>query len=227
MTEPYLVIFDCDGTLVDSEAMITAALTAAFQSCAIAPPPRAAMHGIVGLTLINAMRQLAPAESPDMQERLADAYKAAFWEFRDSKLHEEPLFPGARAVLDDLHADERVLLGIATGKSRRGVDRLIETHGLEGRFVTIQTCDSAPSKPDPAMILQAIAEAGADPARTVMIGDSTFDLDMARNASVAAIGVSWGFMARDRLAGSAPASLIDSFAELPEALRRLWPEFAR
>ena len=116
-----LVIFDCDGTLVDSQAMITASLTKAFESQKLAPPSHASMLSIVGLSLINAMRKLAPDESEAQQEALAEAYKAAFWAFRDAKTHEEPLFPGAKAVLDALHAHERIKLGIATGKTRRGV----------------------------------------------------------------------------------------------------------
>lgn len=221
-----LVIFDCDGTLVDSQAMIIASLTRAFESHALPPPPRAEMLSIVGLSLINAMRKLAPDAAPDKQEALADAYKEAFWAFRDARTHEEPLFPGARAVLDWLTAHPGVKLGIATGKSRRGVDRLLETHGLEGRFVTIQTADSAPSKPDPAMILNALAEADVGRENAVMIGDATYDLDMANAAGVAGIGVSWGFMPTAVLRACNPAALIHDFNELQGVLESIWPELA-
>ena len=220
-----LVIFDCDGTLVDSQAMIIASLTRAFESQDMAPPPRAAMLSIVGLSLINAMRQLAPDESEAQQEALADAYKTAFWAFRDAKTHEEPLFPGAMAVLDALHSHERIKLGIATGKSRRGVDILLKNHGLEGRFVTIQTADSAPSKPDPAMILQAMDEAGIGPAETVMIGDATYDLDMANHAGVAGIGVAWGFHPVSQLEACRPVSILQEFNELHAVLESVWPDY--
>ena len=221
-----LVIFDCDGTLVDSQAMIIASLTRAFESRSLPPPPREAMLSIVGLSLINAMRKLAPGESGQSQEALADAYKEAFWAFRDARAHEEPLFPGARSALDWLHSHPSVKLGIATGKSRRGVDRLLETHGLEGRFVTIQTADSAPSKPDPAMILNALAEADVGPENAVMIGDASYDLDMAHAAGVAGIGVSWGFMPASVLQACRPRALIDDFNQLQGVLETIWPELA-
>jgi len=220
-----LVIFDCDGTLVDSQAMITASLSRAFETESLPPPPRAEMLSIVGLSLINAMRQLAPHADEAKQEALADAYKAAFWAFRDAKTHEEPLFPGAKAVLDALHAHERILLGIATGKSRRGVDILLQNHGLEGRFVSIQTADSAPSKPDPAMILQAMDEAGIGPENTVMIGDATYDLDMANHAGVKGIGVAWGFHPVARLEACGPVSILQEFNELHAVLESVWPEY--
>jgi phosphoglycolate phosphatase len=220
-----LVIFDCDGTLVDSQAMITASLTKAFESQKLAPPSHASMLSIVGLSLINAMRKLAPDESETQQEALADAYKAAFWAFRDAKTHEEPLFPGAKAVLDALHAHERIKLGIATGKTRRGVDILLQNHGLEGRFVTIQTADSAPSKPDPAMILQAMQEAGIGPEDTVMIGDATYDLDMASHAGVAGIGVAWGFHTVELLETCRPVSILREFNELHAVLESVWADY--
>jgi phosphoglycolate phosphatase len=220
-----LVIFDCDGTLVDSQAMITASLAKAFETQNLAPPSREAMLSIVGLSLLNAMRKLAPDESQTRQEALADAYKAAFWAFRDAKTHEEPLFPGAKAVLDALHANPAIKLGIATGKSRRGVDVLLKNHGLEGRFVTIQTADSAPSKPDPAMILQAMREAEIAPENTVMIGDATYDLDMANHAGVAGIGVAWGFHEVSQLEACRPVSILQEFNDLHAVLESVWPEY--
>lgn len=221
-----LVIFDCDGTLVDSQAMITASLAQAFESENMPPPPRTAMLSIVGLSLINAMRQLAPDATEAKQEALADAYKRAFWAFRDARTHEEPLFPGAMEMLDALHANPAIRLGIATGKSRRGVDILLQNHGLEGRFVTIQTADSAPSKPDPAMIRQAMAQAGIGPENTVMIGDATYDLDMANHAGVRGIGVSWGFHPVSALEACKPASIIQEFNELHGVLKVIWPDYS-
>ena len=221
-----LVIFDCDGTLVDSQAMIVASLTRAFELEGLTPPTRPAMLSIVGLSLINAMRKLAPDESEAKQEALSEAYKQSFWKYREEEQHSELLFPGAVEVLDWLHAHPQVALGIATGKSRRGVDKLLAKHALEGRFITIQTSDSAPSKPDPGMILNAMAEANIGPNDTVMIGDATYDLDMANAAGVASIGVSWGFMERPLLEACKPHSILNHFNELEGVLQQIFPELA-
>ena len=221
-----LVLFDCDGTLVDSQAMIVASLTRAFEIEGLAPPSRAQMLSIVGLSLINAMRVLAPDETSAKQEALSEAYKASFWKYREEEIHGETLFPGAMDVLNWLHTHPHVRLGIATGKSRRGVDRLLAHHNLEGRFITIQTADSAPSKPDPAMILNAMAEADIGPESTVMIGDATYDLDMANAAGVKSIGVSWGFMPRPALEACNPHSIINNFNELEGVLQQIFPELA-
>lgn len=194
---PCLVIFDCDGTLVDSQHVIVAAMELAFSGEGLAPPPRQAILSIVGLSLPEAIWRLAQV-LPDVPDeaatlRLTDGYKDAFNILRKDPAHEEPMFPGAHEGVLDLAGRDDVILGIATGKSRRGVDRLLKTRGLEGCFVTIQTADDAPSKPHPAMIEQAMGEAGVRAEETVMIGDTTFDIEMAKNAGVAGLGVSWGY----------------------------------
>lgn len=194
---PSLVIFDCDGTLVDSQHVIVAAMELAFAREGLAAPPREAILSIVGLSLPEAVWRLAQA-LPDVPEeavtlRLTDGYKDAFNILRRDPAHEEPMYPGAHEGVLALAAREDMVLGIATGKSRRGVDRLIEKRGLQGCFATIQTADDAPSKPHPAMIEQAMGEVGVRAERTVMIGDTTFDIEMAKNAGVAGLGVSWGY----------------------------------
>jgi|TARA_Y100001933_G_scaffold159304_1_gene157573 phosphoglycolate phosphatase len=218
----YLVIFDCDGTLVDSQDTIVRGMTAAFEEVGLTPPDRPSALSIVGLSLEVAIRQLVGPSREHLVPQMAEAYRRTQIARRASGLDHDPLYPGAREVLDALHARPDVLLGIATGKALRGVRHLQEVHDLKYHFATIQTADAAPSKPHPAMILQAMAETGVEAARTVMIGDTSFDLDMARNAGVASIGVTWGYHDRAVLAGCAPAALIDGFTQLPGELARLF-----
>ncbi|MET0371820.1 MAG: HAD-IA family hydrolase [Sphingobium sp.] len=187
-----LAVFDCDGTLVDSQHSIVAAMTRAFEGAKLAPPERPAILSIVGLSLPHAMARLLPDAEADYHHHLAERYKRAFHALRgDGQVH-EPLYPGIADLIADLDA-AGWLLGIATGKSDRGLDIVLRHHGLLPRFVTLQTADRHPSKPHPSMLHTAMAEAGATPEATVMIGDTLFDIDMARAAGVRAIGVGWGY----------------------------------
>jgi phosphoglycolate phosphatase len=214
-----LVLFDVDGTLVDSQNIIVAAQRAAFQAHGLEPPSRERSLSIVGITLVQAMATLAGPKAP--AESIAETYKQVFNELRKDPAYAEPLFPGAAEVLERLAAREDVRLGICTGKSRRGVAHLIDTHGWERFFTVIKTADDAPSKPDPGMILQAMEETGASPSETCMIGDTTFDMQMARAAGATPIGVSWGYhpVAAVREAGA--ALIVDSYPELGRVLERL------
>lgn len=217
-----LAIFDVDGTLMDSQAMIVASLTAAFAAEGLVSPSRSEMLDIVGLSLVNAMAVLRPAEEATLHERLAQAYKEAFWSYRASRSYPELPFDGAFDMLRRLQARGDVLLGIATGKAQRGVRHIIDQFGLEGVFATIQTSDDAPSKPHPDMILQAMREVGVEAEDTVMIGDAVFDIEMAHAAKVRPIAVSWGFQTREALAVAKPYALVDGFAELEDTLAELW-----
>ncbi|MDW4500460.1 HAD-IA family hydrolase [Sulfitobacter sp. D35] len=213
-----LVIFDVDGTLVDSQGDIVAALTHAFGAVGRPAPDRATMLGIVGLSLDVAMARLAPEAPEATRARLVQAYKDAYMDLRSraGAAHSSPLFPGAREALEALSADENTLLGIATGKSRRGLDKLIEAHGLHRLFVTQQVADFHPSKPHPSMILQAMTEAGVGPKETVMIGDTSYDMDMAAAAGVRGIGVSWGYHPVAALHRA--ERIVHGFDELADAL---------
>lgn len=219
-----LIIFDVDGTLVDSQHMIVAAMNAAFAEHRIVAPPRERILSIVGLSLETAMRALCTAEPDDMAVPLAEAYKAAFRDLRTSPEHHEPLFPGAMDVLDALAGRKDVVLGLATGKSRRGVDAIIELHDLHDRFVTIQTADIHPSKPHPAMVQAAMRETGALPQETVMLGDTTFDMEMARSAGVNAIGVAWGYHETATLEAAGAHRILDHFNEFESAFDTLLPQ---
>ncbi|HWT13622.1 MAG TPA: HAD-IA family hydrolase [Allosphingosinicella sp.] len=187
-----LALFDCDGTLVDSQHNICLAMETCFAEAGLEPPPRERTRSVVGLSLIEAMRTMLPEESDDRHGELADAYKRAFQAMRGAGLAEEPLYAGVAELIEALEADGW-LLGIATGKSDRGLALCLDGHGLAGRFATLQTADRHPSKPHPSMIEQAMAEAGAAPMTTLMIGDTSYDMAMARAAGVTAIGVAWGY----------------------------------
>lgn len=187
-----LALFDCDGTLVDSQFAIVDAMTAAWTAQGLGLPDPMAVRRIVGLSLIDAVARLLPAHTPQQHAAVAESYKEAFAASRSRGEVYEPLFPG---ILDTLAAltEAGVLLGVATGKSRRGLDAVLMGHGLADRFVTLQTADVSPGKPNPHMVRRALAETGVDPAATVVIGDTTYDIQMARNARVASVGVSWGY----------------------------------
>jgi phosphoglycolate phosphatase len=187
-----LAIFDCDGTLVDGQAGICVAMEQCFAEAGLAPPPRERTRRVVGLSLVEAMETMLPDAGPELHRSLAESYKRAFQGLRGRGLIEEPLYDGIAELLAGLEADGW-LLGVATGKSDRGLSLCLEHHGLSARFCTLQTADRHPSKPHPSMIEAALAEAGADPAASMMIGDTSYDMMMAKNAGVTAVGVAWGY----------------------------------
>lgn len=216
-----LAIFDCDGTLVDSQAPICLAMEQAFAASALAPPPREATRRVVGLSLFEAMRRLHPEGDDTLHDRLTADYKSAFFAMRRAGSVEEPLFEGIADALDRLEKADW-LLGVATGKSDRGLTHVLETHAMQARFVALHTADRHPSKPHPAMIEACIADAGAAPETTAMIGDTSFDMEMAKSAGVVAIGVAWGYHAADELI----AAGADRVAETPADLVPLLKEIA-
>lgn len=213
-----LAVFDCDGTLVDSQANICRSMEEAFLLADLPAPPRAAIRRIVGLSLVEAIAVLLPQGDDAQHRRMAQDYKDAFFRLRTSgAMAEEPLFEGIDAVLDRLAADGW-LLGVATGKSDRGLAHILGHHGLAHRFVTLQTADRHPSKPDPAMLLAAMAEAGAAPHETAMIGDTSFDMAMAKAAGARAVGVAWGYHDLSDLANAGADVVAEQVAALPGLL---------
>lgn len=220
-----LIVFDCDGTLVDSQHMICAAMQQAYEAHGLPVPPRDELLSIVGLSLPDAFRRLAGNDArADAYplDGLVAQYKAAFAALRLSPAHLEPLYPGARDALDVLARRTDMLLAIATGKSQRGVRAVLGHHGLAERFATIQTADDAPSKPHPGMVLAAMRETGVAPHDTVVVGDTVFDVEMARAAGARAIGVGWGYHPAHALAAAGADAMIADFSELVGALDRLW-----
>ena len=186
----------------------------AYDAHAIRCPPRERVLSIVGLSLREAFDRLGEGQAGFPVDGMIERYKEAFFELRHSTAHQEPLYPGARNAVLTLAAREDCVLGIATGKSQRGVRAILTHHGLLSHFITIKTADDAPSKPHPGMILEAIREAGVDPRDTIMIGDTTYDMEMARAADVHAIGVSWGYHAPELLERSGATELVSDFTEL-------------
>lgn len=187
-----LAIFDCDGTLVDSQINICLAMEDCFARAGLEAPSRDRTRRVVGLSLVEAMREMLPEAEPELHFTLADDYKQAFHRLRGDGMVDEPLYEGIVDLIATLDA-EGWLLGVATGKSDRGLRICLEHHGLHPRFVTLQTADRHPSKPHPSMVEQAMADAGTAPETTLMIGDTSYDMAMARAAGVTAIGVTWGY----------------------------------
>jgi phosphoglycolate phosphatase len=205
-----LAIFDCDGTLVDSGATIHTALRSAFDTHGLDCPPREVTRKVIGLSLDEAMAALVPDAD---HGALSRTYKDAFFAMRGAGQVEEPLFDGIVELLDRLE-DDGWLLGVATGKSERGLRHCLASHGLEGRFVTLQTADRNPSKPHPAMALAAMAETGAEPAGTIFIGDTGWDMGCARGAGTGAIGAGWGYHEFDELIAAGAHSVASAPSEV-------------
>ena len=215
-----LAIFDCDGTLVDSQINICLALEDCFARAGLAAPCRERARRVVGLSLVEAMRAMLPEADPEFHVTLAEAYKLAFHRLRGQGLVDEPLYEGVTDLIDALESDGW-LLGIATGKSDRGLGLCLAHHGLSRRFVTLQTADRHPSKPHPSMVEQAMADAGADRATTIMIGDTSYDMAMARAAGVTAIGVAWGYHEPRELRDAGAHHVADHPSDILELIKAL------
>ncbi len=211
-----LVIFDVDGTLVDSQNFIVEAQRQAFLAHGLEPATRERALSIVGLSLREAFLEIGGPDAP--VDSLAQAYRD-FWSVnRHNPDYADVMFPGAVDMVQRLGKRDDILLGIATGKSLRGVTHLFDLHGWHDLFVTIQTSDNHPSKPAPSMILQALADTGIHPDRAIMVGDTSFDMAMARSAGVRGIGVSWGYHPNEELTGAGAERIIDHFDELLQVL---------
>lgn len=219
-----LVVFDVDGTLIDSQDVIVTAMHRAFAAGGRPLPSRAEVLAVVGLSLADAVARLAPDLGATAVDDAVERYRAAFIGLRTETGGEAaaPLYPGARAAVEALHARPEVLLGVATGKARRGLDHAFAAHDLDRFFVTRQTADHHPSKPHPAMLEAALAETGVAPGRTAMVGDTTFDIEMACAAGVLPVGVSWGYHPPEALLAAGAAVVVESFAQLPAALDQIW-----
>ena len=213
-----LVVFDCDGTLVDGQAAICETMELAFRNTGLAAPERNKVRRIVGLSLPFALRELPPDATDDERHAVVEAYKAGYRELRLSGALREPLYAGIAALIDELDAEGR-LLGVATGKSDRGLHACLDTHGIKHRFVSLQTADRHPSKPHPAMLEAALGDAGVAPADAVMIGDTSFDMEMAQAAGVRAIGVAWGYHEPRELLDAGASAVAETAQQLGDLIR--------
>ncbi|MGH1466539.1 MAG: HAD-IA family hydrolase [Cognatishimia sp.] len=222
MTDLRLVVFDVDGTLVDSQGDIIAAMTMAFEGQGLPMPPRQVVLAQVGLSLEVIFPRLLPGGTQAQFDGLVQGYKDAYMHLRASKGSAEssPLYPGVQDMLGTLGAEPETLLGVATGKSRRGLDKLLEGHGLTKTFVTEQVADFHPSKPHPAMLHTALSETGVASERAVMVGDTSFDMEMAKAAGLYAIGVSWGYHKPEQLHQA--DVVIHEFNQLHDVLNKFW-----
>jgi len=216
-----LAVFDCDGTLVDSQHIIVSAMQRAFREHGLPEPQAAAIRRNVGLHVADAVRNLLPDAADTVIAAVGTSFVESGRAVRDAQEHDELLFPGVVEVLEQLAARD-VLLAVATGKSRRGLERTLREHGLGGHFIILKTADDGPGKPHPAILLDAIAEAGASPQTAVMIGDTVFDIAMARSAGAYAVGVGWGYHEPGELSSAGAHAILDHFHELPPTLDTLW-----
>ncbi len=216
-----LAVFDVDGTLVDSQQHINASMQLAYRTMGLEGPSLEQVRGIVGLSLPQAMRHLSPDLSDAQNEVLVAAYKDTFKSKREGGEF-APLYAGIDTMLNGLADDDHLLLGLATGNSRRGLDAVIDGHGMTSKFVTSQVADNHPSKPHPSMLLAALSETGVEASNGVMIGDTTFDMEMGAAAGMHCIGVSWGYHTVDRLRAAGAAWVVDDTAELTTLLDGFW-----
>lgn len=214
-----LAVFDCDGTLVDGQADVCWAMDCAFERAGLVPPPSHSVRKMVGLSLHVAVRQLAPDLDEAQARDVTEFYKSSFRARREEGMLDEPLYQGIAELLHSLR-DDGWSLAVATGKSDRGLKACLTAHGLIDLFVSLQTADRHPSKPHPAMLEAALFEAGASPGEAVMIGDTSFDMQMARAANVTAIGVGWGYHPPDELSATGAAEVVAQVADLGAALKR-------
>ncbi|MFS4438047.1 HAD-IA family hydrolase [Paracoccaceae bacterium GXU_MW_L88] len=190
---PRLVVFDMDGTLIDSQAAIVRAMETASAELGVAYPGREATLGIVGLSLRDAVAALFPSETPDKIDEITEAYADFFITQRAAGKEQSELFDGAMAVVEALSTRDEIILGVATGKARRGLEHALDKFDLRRHFFTTQSADEHPSKPHPSMLDACVRESGCAAETAVMIGDTSFDIDMGRAAGYRTIAVDWGY----------------------------------
>ena len=215
MPDLRLVMFDFDGTLVDSQWAIAQVMAEAFAGAGLPPPPAGAVRRVVGLQLEVAIDRLLPEEVQEdgLTARLASAYRAAFFRLHQSAALHEPLMSGVKDALETIEYPH-IVCGIATAKGRRALVSSLERHGLARHFTVLKTADDGPGKPHPRILLDAMAEVGVGPEATLMVGDTTYDMELAVNAGARALGVAWGYHAPADLLAAGAERVLEDFAEL-------------
>ena len=210
-----LIVFDWDGTLMDSEARIVACIHAAFADLGVAAPSAAEARDIIGLGLDEAMAVLWPGSTPQERQALVDRYR---YHFLVANATPSELFPGVVETLDWLRG-RGYMLAVATGKSRRGLDLVLGTTGLGGYFQVTRCADETFSKPHPQMLLEIMDELGARGEETLMVGDTEYDMQMASNAGAYALAVCYGVHAPERLLAQGPLGCLADLVDMPAWLQ--------
>lgn len=217
--KPRLFLFDCDGTILDSVGIIHDSMVRTFVEFGYEPPPEVGTRSIIGLTLDIAIAQLARKGVDEEIQAMTGRYKEHFHEIYNAPGFSQSLFDGMQNLIEALAADENAVLGAVTGKSRRGMDMFFTSHGMRDCFGPIRTADDCPSKPHPAMVLECCRETGFEPADAIVIGDSVFDMQMAKSAGARAIGVAWGYNEVDQLLESGADEIAADASHLMLLLR--------
>ena len=211
-----LIIFDFDGTLVDSQRMIISAFRNAAKTVGLAIPERNSVLNTIGLSLKESIIKMFPDLPPVSLDKLTDEFQRAFLEIRSSSCKKSLSSPylGVVPFLENLSKKPDYILAIASGKTSVGLQFDLDLHGLGKFFKNIQTCDFHPSKPDPTMLETCLKETGTKPCNAIMVGDTSYDIEMAKAVPMKSIGVTWGYHARHALKDARPDSLVNSFEEL-------------
>jgi len=213
-------VFDIDGTLIDSAAAIVAGVQACWTACGFPDADPVAVRRTIGLPWEQGVRALLPDSGAAELAAIRAYHDEVARGVRIRPPLTEVLFPGALEALEEIAATG-ALLGIVTSRNSRRLAQLLETHGLHDHFVCVKTVDHGPGKPDPHLLLQAMSDVGADRARTVMIGDTTYDIQMAANAGTAGVGVAWGVHEPAELKAAGARHVVQAFHELPSIVHDL------
>lgn len=222
MSNQKLVVFDCDGTLVDSQYVIAESMRRAFVAHGVEPLPREAVRRVVGLPLEQSIAWLLPDMKPRAHKAIAQSFRETFFDLHHDPKREEPLFDGARACLEAFHASGYVM-AVATGKSRRGLLRVLENHDLKHFFTILKTAEDGPGKPDPQILKDIMGEFGVGALDTAVVGDTTFDIMMAGNAGAFGIGVEWGYHQPEELLAAGARRVVAHFDELLPLCQEILP----
>ncbi|MCJ8324850.1 MAG: HAD-IA family hydrolase [Rhizobiales bacterium] len=222
--QPKLVIFDLDGTLIDGAQACIPAMQHAFRTVNLPVPNAVQVKNMIGLSITPAIYHILSSfndirhVSESEVEQIGDIYKDYFYQSRIANKHQSPIYSGALKCLAKLHANPNILLSIATGKSRRGVNAFLDKYELNNLFSTSWCATECHSKPHPEMIDQAMNTLGIDAENTIMVGDTEFDMQMAKNAKVHAIGVDWGYHSQELMLKSGANQIVDNFEQLTLAI---------
>ncbi|MAU98279.1 MAG: HAD family hydrolase [Fulvimarina sp.] len=214
------VLFDCDGTIADSAGLICRIMEQAFRRFDLEPPAPEATRAIIGLSLDKAVHALRPSLDEASVQAVAEGYRIEYRAERAREDFTEALFPGMAELVRELASRDAVFVGMVTGKSRRGVAALAAHHGLTDCFHAVRTADDCPSKPHPAMVTECCGEFGIPAGHAVVVGDTTFDMEMAKAAGARAIGVDWGSHSVALMRGAGADEIVSDVSSLARSIDR-------